>query len=414
MSFWKRKIATFMISQTVSLLGSSLVMYAIMWHVTLSTQSGSMMLIMVLTTFIPSLLLTPFAGVWADRINRRFLIIAADLLIALVTLLVAILLLFNIRDLWILFIVSVIRAIGQAIHQPAVSAVYPQIVPKDKLIKVQGIAQGIQSASFVAMPLLAGLLLSLFPIEYILFIDVITAFIAVTILLVFVKLPRHVGEVNDTKIHYFADMKDGIRYAKGHPFVFSVLIFSFLFMIMVAAPSFLSYLQVARVFGDEAWRLSLLEAFFGVGMLLGSILISFWGGFKNRLITFFLSYIFIGIGTIVLGIPFNFYFYISMWSMVGFFIAISNPVIVGLIQEKVDPAYIGRVFSVFSLINTVSMPLGMIVFGPLADVINVSHIILVAGIMMGIIAIVPLFNKRLLKEGKKAQKMSDEELSKIS
>ena len=414
MSFWKRKIATFMISQTISLLGSSLVMYAIMWHVTLSTQSGSMMLIMVLTTFIPSLLLTPFAGVWADRINRRFLIIAADLLIALVTLLVAILLIFNIRDLWILFIVSVIRAIGQAIHQPAVSAVYPQIVPKDKLIKVQGIAQGIQSASFVAMPLIAGLLLTMFPIEYILFIDVITAFIAVTILLIFVKLPRHIGEVNDTKIHYFADMKDGIRYAKSHPFVFSVLTFSFLFMIMVAAPSFLSYLQVARVFGDEPWRLSLLEAFFGAGMLIGSILISFWGGFKNRLITFFFAYIFIGVGTILLGIPFNYYFYISMWSMVGFFIAISNPVIVGLIQEKVDPAYIGRVFSVFSLINTVSMPLGMIVFGPLADVINVSHIILVAGIMMGIIAIVPLFNKRLLKEGKKAPKVSAEELSKIS
>lgn len=414
MSFWKRKIATFMISQTISLLGSSLVMYAIMWHVTLSTQSGSMMLIMVLTTFIPSLLLTPFAGVWADRINRRFLIIAADLLIALVTLLVAILLIFNIRDLWILFIVSVIRAIGQAIHQPAVSAVYPQIVPKDKLIKVQGIAQGIQSASFVAMPLLAGLLLTMFPIEYILFIDVITAFIAVTILLIFVKLPRHIGEVNDTKIHYFADMKDGIRYAKSHPFVFSVLTFSFLFMIMVAAPSFLSYLQVARVFGDEPWRLSLLEAFFGAGMLIGSILISFWGGFKNRLITFFFAYIFIGVGTILLGIPFNYYFYISMWSMVGFFIAISNPVIVGLIQEKVDPAYIGRVFSVFSLINTVSMPLGMIVFGPLADVINVSHIILVAGIMMGIIAIVPLFNKRLLKEGKKTPKVSEEELSKIS
>lgn len=414
MSFWKRKIATFMISQTVSLLGSSLVMYAIMWHVTLSTQSGSMMLIMVLTTFIPSLLLTPFAGVWADRINRRFLIIAADLLIALVTLLVAILLIFNIRDLWILFIVSVIRAIGQAIHQPAVSAVYPQIVPKDKLIKVQGIAQGIQSASFVAMPLLAGLLLSSFSIEYILFIDVITAFIAVTILLIFVKLPRHIGEVKDTKIHYFTDMKDGIRYAKSHPFVFSVLIFSFLFMIMVAAPSFLSYLQVARVFGDEPWRLSLLEAFFGAGMLIGSILISFWGGFKNRLMTFFLAYLFIGVGTILLGIPFNYYFYISMWSMVGFFIAISNPVIVGLIQEKVDPAYIGRVFSVFSLINTVSMPLGMIVFGPLADVINVSHIILVAGIMMGIIAIVPLFNKPLLKEGKKAAKVSEEELSKIS
>lgn len=112
MKNWEKQIATFMASQTVSLLGSSLVMYAIMWHITLTTQSGIMMTIMVLTTFIPTLLLTPFAGVWADRLNRKMLMIVADLGIALVTLIVAILFIFGIRDLYILFIVSIVRAFG--------------------------------------------------------------------------------------------------------------------------------------------------------------------------------------------------------------------------------------------------------------------------------------------------------------
>lgn len=130
MKNWEKQIATFMASQTVSLLGSSLVMYAIMWHITLTTQSGIMMTIMVLTTFIPTLLLTPFAGVWADRLNRKMLMIVADLGIALVTLIVAILFIFGIRDLYILFIVSIVRAFGQAVHQPSVAAVYPKLFRK--------------------------------------------------------------------------------------------------------------------------------------------------------------------------------------------------------------------------------------------------------------------------------------------
>ena len=170
-------------------------------------------------------------------------------------------------------------------------------------------------------------------------------------------------------------------------------------MILVAAPSFLTYLQVARVFGPEAWRLATLEAVFGIGMLLGSFLVSIWGGFKNRLITYFISYIALGLSTIVIGLPFNFYFYVSIWAVVGFFIALSSPLLVGLIQEKVDPEYIGRVFSVFGLINTISLPLGMLVFGPLSDFYDISMIILLSGVGMVLIAIVPFFIKNLIKEG---------------
>ncbi len=396
---WKKSVGIFMVSQTVSLLGSMLVMYAIMWYITLETQSGLMMTIMVMCSFIPSLLISPFAGVWADRLNRKMLMITADIGIALVTLLIALLFLLGIREIWILFVVTVVRSFGQSVHQPAVSAVYPQIVPETHLVKVQGIAQGIQSSSMILMPLLAGVLLAYFELELILFIDVITATIAVAILVFYVKLPKHKAELEHKSIDYFEDIKRGIHYAFTHKLIFNILMFSFLFMIMVAAPSFLTYLQVARVFGAEAWRLSALEAIFGTGMLLGSIVITAWGGFKNRLVTFFLSYIAIGMGTVGLGLPFNFIFYIGLWGVVGFFISLSSPLMVGLIQEKVDPNYIGRVFSVFGLINTISLPLGMLIFGPLSDVFDISNIILLSGIGMGIIALVPLFSKSLLKEG---------------
>lgn len=396
---WKKTVGVFMISQTVSLLGSMLVMYAIMWYITLETQSGLMMTIMVMCTFIPSLLISPFAGVWADRLNRKMLMITADIGIAFVTLIVAILFFMGFREIWILFVVSVVRSFGQSVHQPAVSAVYPQIVPETHLVRVQGISQGIQSSSMILMPLLAGLLLAYFELELILFIDVVTAAIAVMILITYVKLPKHAAELHPSTIDYFEDIKRGMHYAFTHKLIFNILLFSFLFMIMVAAPSFLTYLQVARVFGAEAWRLSALETIFGTGMLLGSIVITIWGGFKNRLVTFFLCYIAIGLGTVGLGLPFNFIFYIGLWGFVGFFISLSNPLMVGLIQEKVDPKYIGRVFSVFGLINTISLPLGMLIFGPLSDVFDISLIILLSGVGMGIIAMVPLFNRTLLLEG---------------
>jgi DHA3 family macrolide efflux protein-like MFS transporter len=399
MKNWKTEIARFMISQTVSLLGSMVVMYAIMWYVTLSTQSGIMMTIFVLTTFVPSILISPFAGVWADRLNRKKLMIIADLSIAAVTLLISVLFFMGIRDIWIIFVVSIVRAFGQAVHQPAVSAVYPQIVPPEYLVKVQGIAQGIQSSSMIIMPLLAGLLLATIPLEYILLIDVVTAIIAVALLIWFVRIPKHNAETSNQQINYFKDIKDGLSYTFNHEFIFRIMLFGFLFMILVAAPSFLTYLQVARVFGPEAWRLATLEAVFGIGMLLGSFLVSIWGGFKNRLITYFISYIALGLSTIVIGLPFNFYFYVSIWAVVGFFIALSSPLLVGLIQEKVDPEYIGRVFSVFGLINTISLPLGMLVFGPLSDFYDISLIILLSGVGMVLIAIVPFFIKNLIKEG---------------
>lgn len=395
----KRNITYFLISQSLSLLGSMLVMYAIMWHITLTTKSGVMMTIYVLTTFLPALFISPFAGVWADRLNKKKVMITADLTIAIFTLLIAVLFLFNIRHLWIIFVISIIRTLGQAVHQPAVSSVYPVIVEKDYLLKVQGINQGIQSASMIVIPLLAGLLLSIAPIEYLFFIDVVTAVIAVWMLVKLIKIPKKDNFEEDTKIAYFKEIKQGIQYAYKKPLIYNIILFGLIFMMLVAAPSFLSYLQVARVLGDEPWRLSVLEVFFGGGMLLGSFVISIWKGFKNRLVTYFVSYIMIGVGTIGLGIPINYWLYIGFWFVVGFFIALSSPLLATIIQEKVEEEYLGRVFSVFGLIHMIAMPIGMLVFGPLSDTVDASLLILISGIGMVAISMLVFLKRDFIKLG---------------
>jgi DHA3 family macrolide efflux protein-like MFS transporter len=395
---WQLRVSIFLLSQTVSLLGSLLVMYAILWYVTLSTLSSVMMMWMVLTTFIPALIMAPFAGVWADRLNRKWLMIGADTFIALCTLITAVLFLNGFRELWLIFVINALRSLGQAVHQPAVLATYPSLVPKESLIKVQGVFQAIQSGAQVIVPLVAALLLATFPLEWIMLIDVVTAFIAVIMLIFFVQIPQEKKETNES-VDYFSDIKKGFQYVVNHSFIYYLILFGFVYMILVAAPSFLTYLQVAEVFGPEPWRLALLETIFGIGMVLGSVLITLGWIPKNRLLGFFVSYLAIGLGTVGLGLPFDFNFYIVVWGFVGFFIATSNPLMVGLIQEKTNPEFIGRVFSLFGLMNTVSLPLGMLVFGPLAELTDKSLVILITGILMMGLSIIPLFNRSLMKQG---------------
>ncbi len=143
---WKKKIVLFLASQMISLFGSALVQHAIMWHITLETKSGIMMTISIISGFLPSFFLSPFAGVWADRYNRKLLVILSDSFIAISTLIVAIIFLMGYEAFWLFFALSAIRSIGSAVQSSAISAILPQLVPADELTKVFMVIIG------VAMP----------------------------------------------------------------------------------------------------------------------------------------------------------------------------------------------------------------------------------------------------------------------
>ena len=157
-SVWKKQIVLLLTSQNISLFGSSVVGFAVIWQITLETSSGFWMMLATVCNLAPQVLFSLIAGAWADRYNRKHLIMLSDGFIALVTLGLAISFLLGFRKIELMLIVLAVRAIGASVQAPAVSAIYPQLTPEEQLTKVQGINQTIGSASALITPAIGGLL----------------------------------------------------------------------------------------------------------------------------------------------------------------------------------------------------------------------------------------------------------------
>ena len=397
---WQKNIILFLAGQSISLFGSSLVQYAIMWHITLTTQSGVMMTIAIICGFVPTLFLSPFAGVWADRYNRKTLIIISDSMIALATLALAILFLLGYDSLWLLFVMSAIRALGSAVQIPAIGAFLPQIVPEDKLTKVNATNGTIQAMVMLVSPILSGALLTMATIETIFFIDVITAVIAVSVLFLFLHVPVHVKAQEEQKQSYFSDMLEGFRYIRNHEYVKRYFLFCALFFFLAAPVAFLTPLQVTRSFGNDVWRLTAIEITFSIGMMVGGFIMASWGGFKNKIHSMSLSMLVTGACTFALGVISIFWIYLMFMGLVGIAMPIFNTPSTVLIQEKVEADFLGRIFGVFGMIASSMMPLGMLLFGPLADIVKIEWLLIGTGLLLFIQGFFLLGNKILIEAGK--------------
>lgn len=397
---WIKNTALFLTSQTISLFGSALVQYAIMWYITLETQSGVMMTIFIICGFVPTFFLAPFAGVWADRYNRKLIIALSDSIIAGVTLILAILFIMGYKEYWLLFTISAIRGLSSAVQMPAVGAFLPQMVPEDKLMKVNGINGSIQSFIMLASPIASGALLSLTSIEIIFFIDVFTAAAAVLTLILFLHVPPHAKALEKQKISYFLDLAEGFRYIRNHQYVRIFFLFCGFFFILVSPMAFLTPLQVARSFGDDVWRLTAIEVTFSVGMMAGGILMASWGGFRNKVYTMIMACLIMGAGTIALGVIPVFWLYNVVMALVGMAMPMVNTPSTVLLQQKVEEEFLGRVFGVLSMISSSMMPLGMLVFGPLSDFIRIEWMLIGTGILMILETLLLLGNKAFVKIGR--------------
>ncbi|WP_062279659.1 MFS transporter [Flexilinea flocculi] len=396
---WKKNTILFLSSQTFSLFGSMLVQYAITWYITLETQSGVMMTISILCGFLPTLLISPFAGVWADRFDRKLLIILSDALIAVSTLILAILFLTGIDGIWLLFVASILRSFGGGIQSPAVSAFIPELVPEEHLTRVNGISSSLQSLVMLISPILSGTLLSFSSIVLVFFIDVVTAAIAVIIMLSLKTSKRIIASVRE-KINYFQDMRDGIQYIHDHAFIRILFIYCAIYFVLVSPLAFLTPLQVARTYGNDVWRLTTIEVAYSLGIVAGGILIAAWGGFRNRLHTIVLSYLVVAVCGFLLGVIFNFWVYSILMGIIGLVIPMFNTPFIVMLQERVPENFLGRVFSVLSMISSFVMPFAMLIYGPLADMFRIEWMLIITGLFMFQQGIMMLRNPKLIEAGR--------------
>jgi DHA3 family macrolide efflux protein-like MFS transporter len=378
---WARRVGLFLTAQTISVFGSFLVQYAIMWHLTLTTKSGVVLALAAIFGFLPQAIVSIFAGVWADRVNRKIMIIAADASIALATLGLAFLMLSGISDLWLIFLVMAVRSVGAGVQMPAVSAVIPQIVPADKLMRINGINSSIQSVIGLLAPVAAAAVYANMSIVPIFFIDVVTAIIGISIFS-FIRVPSLERVSAEDKPSYFADLKDGMNYIFTHDLVRWVMgIFAVVFLLAVA-PSNLSPLFIARNFGSEVWKLTVAEVLFSIGMALGGVALATFASKVNKISLIIATSISFGFLSIAMGLSPNLIVFYALFFVIGLIVPSFFTSAMTTLQETVEPERQGRVFGFVGIVISVAMPIGMSVLGPLADVFPVENLLVASGVAM--------------------------------
>ena len=375
---WIRNTVQFLAGQTASLFGSSLVQYAILWHLTLETKSGLVLTGAMVFGFLPQAVVSVFGGVWADRHDRRRLIIAADTLIAASTLALAMAFLAGVGEVWMILLAMAVRSALAGVQGPAVGAFLPQVVPTEHLLRVNAINASIGSAIMLLSPAVAAGLYASFGITAVLFVDVGTAAVGI-LLLAGLRVAPFVRDVAD--VGYTEDLRAGLRYARRHPAVRWVLVSFAVVFVLVVPASYVSPLMIVRSFGEEVWMLTANEVAFSVGMVLGGALLAALGSGRDRMGLLTGATIAMGILTVALGLSSVLWVFLGLMLLVGVVVPAFSTTSATLLQQTVEPEMQGRMFGLLGIVMAVAMPLGMAVFGPLADVVSVEAVLIAGGVM---------------------------------
>ena len=379
---WQNRILLFLTSQCITLFGSTLVQMALVWYAAMQTSSGTWVAAITVCSYLPQFLISFAGGVWADRYHRKPLIIGADMLIALATL-VMILAIPHISSepalLGGLLAMSVIRSFGSGIQTPAVQAVIPQLVPEDQLMRYNGINAAMQSLVNFAAPAAAGAVFAVSTLSAALMIDIITAIIG-TALLSCLVLPKQDGPAAHASV--FSDMKTGVSYAFSHRRIRKLLIIYGSFTFFCVPAGYLAGLLVRRVFGDTYWHLTAAEAVGFAGMMAGGAVMSVWGGFQSRKNTLAAGLLAFGSFAIGMGLSKDFILYLGLMACYGIALTVVQTAITTMLQEITDAAVQGRVFGLLGTMYAGFLPIGMAVFGPLADILPLQWIMIGSGIAL--------------------------------
>ena len=384
---WKRRTLLFLVSQCITLFGSMIVQMSIIWYVTLKTSSGGWVAAFTICSYLPQFLISFFAGVWADRYNRKKLLILADGVITIATLIIFLVMPMISSDfvlLSTLLIISMIRSIGAGIQTPTVNAVIPQLVPEEYLMKYNGMNATMQSVVQFVAPAVAGTVLSIATFRSTLFIDIVTAIIGIG-LLSCVLLPKQ--EVPNENISVFSEIKAGIHYSFSDKMIGKILIVYGLFILLSVPAGFMAALLVSRVYGDVYWYLTAVELVGFAGMALGGVLMGVWSGFKSRVKTFAFGLLILSIMTIGMGVSPYFILYLVMMFVYSIALTIIQTATTTIIQEKVERSMIGRVFGLLGAMYSGFLPVGMAIFGPLADMLLLQWIMVGSGIALVLVTV---------------------------
>lgn len=375
METWKRTFFVIWVGQAFSLVGSQMIHFAIAWWLTQETGSAAVLATMAIFGMIPQVVLGPFIGALVDRWNRRRVMIAADGLIALITLWLAVMFFLGRAEIWFLYVTALARGTLGIFHWTAMQASTSLMVPKEHLSRVAGMNQTLQGILNIAAPPLGALLVGLLPLYGIMFIDVGTAIIAI-LPLFFVRIPQPENASAElvTPRAVLRDVREGLRYIASWPGVMMVLAMAAMINFLLSPTGALTPLLVTRHFNGGVWHLSAVESSYSIGVIIGGLLLSIWGGYKKRIVTSMVFLVVMGVSSLAIGLMPSWLF----WAAIGFNLlsGVTNPLVNGplfaMLQDRISPEMQGRVFTLTASFSGMMAPLGMALAAPVADRLGIQ------------------------------------------
>jgi len=352
--------------QLISTLGSGLTGFALGVWIYQETGSATLFAMNMLAVAVPNLLISPLAGALVDRWDRRWVMILSDTGAGLSTLVVFLLLFTNRLEIWHVYLISAISAAFSTFQWPAYSAATSTLVPKEQLGRAGGMVQIGEAISQIIAPAVAGALYVTTGLYGVVLIDFLTFAFAVGSLL-FVRIPRPKvsAEGEQSKGSLWKEATYGWKYIVARPGLLGLLL-------VFAATNFFSGLMqplLAPLVLDmtSADMLGYLGSVIGIGMLLGTLIMSAWGGPKRK-VHGVLGFLMLGgLFTTMLGLRPS----IPLMTVSGFLMMMTFPVVNGssqaIWQSKVALDVQGRVFSVRRMIAWSTTPVAFALAGPLAD-----------------------------------------------
>ena len=385
--------------QALSLFGSMAVQFALIWWLTQETGSAAVLAMAALLGLLPTVALGPVIGVLVDRWDRKRVMLTADGLVALASLVLAYFYFTGVATTEIVFVILFLRGLGGAFHSPAMLASTSLMVPGEHLTRIQGLNQMLQGGINIVAAPLGAFLVSLLPMTGVMLVDVVTALLAI-VPLVFIHVPRPPRAVVATieaAASIWSEMIDGFRYLvvrRGHMSL--IIIAALINMCLVPAFSLLPLL-VSRELGGDALQLGWMSTAFGIGAIVGGIVLGIWGGTRRRILTVLSALIGLGVSVVGLGIAPAYAPAVFAMLVVGLIAPFANGPIQAILQATIADEYQGRVFTLVASLAGATAPFGLLLAAPIAEIVGVRSWYVTGGLVCLSMGIAGFFVPSLMR-----------------
>ena len=397
MDNWKRVFAIIWTGQFLSILTSSIVNFAIVLWLSLETGSAEVLAFATMAALLPQSVLGLFTGIFIDRWKRKRVMIMADSFIAFCTLILAVLFYFDLAKISHIYVLLALRSVGSAFHMPAMQASVPLLAPKSELMRIAGINQVIQSVCNIAGPALAGLFITMMKMTNILLLDVAgAAFACLSLCFVFIPDPSH--EERNSELHLWREAKEAIMEVRNQYGLSWLFLLSILATFVIMPVSVLFPLMTLNHFAGNAFQVSLVEVSWGGGALLAGALLGLKKYRWNEILLINGMYIALGLTFLFSGLlPVSGFIWFAVLTALGgvcgslYFATFTT-----VIQSRIDPGVMGRVFSFYMSFSMLPSMIGLLSSCFLADSIGLVNTFIISGGFLCLIGIISFFIPSLI------------------